>query len=288
MFFITRAAAPTFPPRRGRTSTTRIPRSIDEWYRSRVHGAIVAVSLDAGGTLFEAREPVGETYARHARAAGFAVDPADMEDGFRLAFAAAPPLAAPPSAGPAERHAFERAWWRQIVARALDHSLGEDGARAAGARSERLFDGLFAHYATATAWRVFPDAIPTLADLAGRHIQVGILSNFDGRLHRLVADLGLAPYLRVVVPSSEAGAAKPSPEAFASLSRSLGAPPANGCLHVGDSLHEDVYGAASFGWHAAWLQRRGTGEAARGIARIESLSELPGLLDAFDRATRLD
>ena len=52
-----------------------------------------AVSFDAGGTLIGIVEPVGETYARFARRAGFAADAHALDEGFRRAFAAAPPLA---------------------------------------------------------------------------------------------------------------------------------------------------------------------------------------------------
>src|SRR5262249_34852984 len=256
MFFIARAAAPTLPPRRGRTRTTRKPGGMRQWYKSPVRSAIVAVGLDAGGTLVELREPVGETYARHARSLGFAADADGMERGFQLAFAAAPPLAAPRRTSPARRVDFERAWWRSVVATALAHALGvSDPAATAASAFARLFEDLFAHYASAAAWRLFPDSLPALQALARRDLRLGVLSNFDGRLHGLTDRLRLRSYLAAAVASSEAGATKPSAVAFAALAQALGSPPPSACLHVGDSYAEDALGAVASGWHAAWLAR---------------------------------
>lgn len=264
---------------------------IREWYKRLVSRAIVAVGLDAGGTLLEIREPVGETYARHARSLGFPVEAPAMESGFQLAFAAAAPLAAPRGTSPAARLDFERAWWRDVVTRALGHALGDpEGARSAGTRFERLFDDLFAHYASAAAWRLWPDSLPALEELARRDLRLGILSNFDGRLHGLVDQLGLRPYVSAVIVSSEAGAAKPSPAAFASLARALGGPPPSACLHVGDSLEDDARGAAASGWHAAWLTRDASVIAATdddtdgtpAAVRITSLSAVADLVGAHD------
>ena len=42
-----------------------------------------------------------------------------------------------------------------------------------------------------------------------------MVSNFDSRLHALLAGLGLTPWLDAVVISSETGAAKPDPRPFA-------------------------------------------------------------------------
>jgi putative hydrolase of the HAD superfamily len=284
-----------------------------------VSRAIVAVTFDAAGTLFEVREAVGETYARHAQRLGFAVTPQAIEAGFRAAFAAAPPLAAPPPAAcdPAACREFERAWWRAVVARSLAGALG-DATRAARARSrrgggsaqgrgspqggatlepptaesdasERLFEALFAHYASASAWRVADGAHGVLEGLVRRGLRIGVLSNFDGRLHGILRDLGLAPYVAAVIASSEAAAAKPSPLAFAAAARALGDPPSAASLHVGDSLAEDVLGALAAGWRAAWIAPPPRADAdataavlhpPAGVTRLASLRDVVELVDA--------
>ena len=241
-----------------------------------------AVSFDAGGTLIGIVEPVGETYARAARRAGFTADAHALDEGFRRAFAAAPPLA------PAPGHAgtlleFELGWWRAIVAASLAHALGEAIPPSRTADFERFFAATFAHYGERAAWRTFPDAVETVRALQGDGLALAILSNFDRRLHGIVAAFGLTDAFTAIVPSSEAGFAKPAPGAFEHVRRELDASGAIApceCLHVGDSIREDVAGALGAGFHAAWLDRDGAAadDLPAGVPRIASLAELPGLL----------
>lgn len=242
-----------------------------------------AVSFDAGGTLIGIVEPVGVTYRRCARAAGFAPDADALDEGFRHAFAAAPPLAPPPG------HAgslldFELAWWRAIVAASLAHALGEPVPATRQDDFERFFRATFAHYASPAAWRLLPDAADAVHELRARGLALAVLSNFDARLHALIEAFGLGDAFAAVVPSSEAGAAKPSRDAFDHVRHRLALRPPlapAACLHVGDSLREDVEGALAAGWQAVWLDREGAGERTVlpvGAVRIASLAELPGLL----------
>src|SRR5579863_7483955 len=70
-----------------------------------------AVFFDAAGTLFEAREPVGHTYARIARQHGLSADDAQVSAGFRRAFASTPGLAFGPGRDAEEIRRLEREWW---------------------------------------------------------------------------------------------------------------------------------------------------------------------------------
>lgn len=226
-----------------------------------------AVTLDAGGTLIAPAEPVGVTYARLAAAHGVVAAAAALECGFRDAFAAAPPLAFPGVAGDACR-AAERAWWRDVVARAF-------GPAAAAPGFAPAFDALFAHYARGDAWRVLPGTASALAALRARGLRLAVVSNFDARLHAVLAELGLAGAVDRVVTSTDVGAAKPSPAIFLAACAALGVAPPD-ALHVGDAAREDVAGACAAGLRAALV-----GPAAPpGVARLDDLSALPALVDA--------
>jgi putative hydrolase of the HAD superfamily len=229
---------------------------------------IRAVTFDAAGTLVALREPVGETYARVAGRFGIAAAPAPVDDAFRRAFAAAPPLAFPGSA-PAARAALERGWWRDVVRAAL-------GADDRDPRFAACFDALFAHYASAAAWRVFPDVPPALAALRRRGLRVGVVSNFDGRLPALLQALDLAPLLDAVVWSTAAGAAKPAAAIFEAAGRALGVPVAALC-HVGDDPIADVAGARDAGASAILIDRAGSTPEA-----VMSLDGLDAILSAAD------
>lgn len=241
---------------------------------------IEAITFDAGGTLFSPREPVGATYARLARDAGIAAAVGPLETGFELAFGAAPPLVAPIGATGSALLDAERAWWRDLVRATLGHALADGGAPLAPAAFDRFFAATYAHYADPAAWQLHDDALPCLEALRDRSVPLGVLSNFDSRLHDLVAGLGLASAFRRVFASTELGSAKPDPAAFARAAEALGAAP-GACLHVGDSFAADALGAVRAGWNAVWLDRHGAHApgAAHGIRRISSLAELPARLD---------
>jgi len=238
------------------------------------------VSFDAGGTLIALAEPVGATYARLARRAGFTADIAALEEGFRRATAAAPPLA-PPAGFAGDLLAFERGWWRDVVDASLAYALGgAPDARHDAARA-RFFDDAFAHYARPEAWRLDPDVRPLIAGLRARGLRLVVISNFDRRLHPLLDGFGLGGAIELAVASSEAGAVKPDPAIFAhALARLPGARP-SGCLHVGDSAREDAAGAVAAGWRAAWLDRTGDDPPATppdGAERISRLGDLATLV----------
>ena len=208
-----------------------------------------AVTLDAAGTLFAPREPVGETYARVARRHGITAEASVVDDRFRRAMRSAPPLAFPGVAA-ARRPAFERAWWASIVATAL-------GVPDADPRLPPCVDALFLRYAQADAWSVFDDVVPALQALRVHGFGLAVVSNFDGRLPDLLASLGLAHRFDAVLWSTMADAAKPAPGIFRLAAHRLDVDVSATC-HVGDDPEADVAGARAAGAMAVHLDRRGT------------------------------
>ena len=63
----------------------------------------------------------------------------------------------------------------------------------------------------------------------------------------------LADLAKTVVISEEVGAMKPQPAIFRHAMAAAGVEPGD-VLYVGDSLHSDVRGGLSFGWHVAWFR----------------------------------
>src|SRR5690348_8057341 len=76
-----------------------------------------AVFFDAAGTLFETREPVGESYARIARVYGLNASADAVDAAFRRAFRDAAPLAFGMDHKPEQLRRLEREWWRELVMR---------------------------------------------------------------------------------------------------------------------------------------------------------------------------
>ena len=222
---------------------------------------IQAVTFDAAGTLIRIAEPVGETYARFAHDLGATLSPQALGAGFRDVFPAMPPMAFP-ERGEAALVRAERAWWRELVERVVQSAGGV-------AEFDKYFDALFAHYAGGAAWRAYPEAHRALESARGRGLRVGVISNFDSRLPRILRELRFESLVDTVVYSTRCGAAKPNARIFRHALKALGAT-AETALHVGDSLDADYQGAIAAGMAALHLDRMRSKPIA-GVTRIVDL-----------------
>jgi len=204
------------------------------------------VLFDAVGTLIYADPPVADVYEDAGRQFGSRLDARQIALQFRQALAG--------ELGPADdlrrpvtSEANELARWRRIVA-----AIFPDVTPAA---ADSLFDSLWQHFAQPTSWRPFPDVEPALRQLQQRGLQLGIASNFDGRLLEIAAKMPeLAPCDQVFV-SSQVGFSKPDPRLFAAVAAQLEVLPAE-ILLVGDDWLADIQGARAAGWQAVYLDRR--------------------------------
>jgi len=237
---------------------------------------IRAAFFDAAGTLFEPREPVGLTYARLARDFGLDAPEDAVAAGFRRAFAAAPGLAFGPGRGHDELRGLEREWWRRRV--------GETFAPiGAFPDFDVFFDALFAHFADPGHWVADLEAAPTLQRLKNDGIKLGVISNFDYRLYRILDGLELTRYFDSITISSEAGYAKPRLEVFQAALKRAGLS-AHRAMHIGDSEHLDFAPAAAIGMAAVLIDRedkQAMPSVAGRTARISSLASVPQVAQVF-------
>jgi putative hydrolase of the HAD superfamily len=240
---------------------------------------IRAVFFDAAGTLFEPREPIGRTYSRLARDFGLDAPEDAVAACFRRAFGAAPGLAFGPGFRPDELRRLEREWWRRRV--------GETFAPIGKfADFEAYFDALFSYFANPGHWIADLEAAPTLQRLKGDGLKLGVISNFDHRLYRILDGLDLTRHFDSITISSEAGYAKPRREVYdAALTRA--GVPAHDAIHVGDSEHLDLAPAAALGMAAVLIDRENA-QAAPSItgrtARISSLASVPQVARVLELA----
>ena len=198
-----------------------------------------AVFFDAAGTLFEAKEPVGHTYARIAAKHGLKADDAVVSAGFRRAFSATPGLAFGPGHSADGLRSLEREWWRELVRKSF-HGLGEFDD------FDRFFDELFAYFGEPAHWEAVAEADEVLRNLQALGLRLGVISNFDYRLYRILDGLGLHGYFDSVTISSEAGFAKPNGRIFAAALAAAAVECAE-AMHIGDSAHMDLEGAQGAG-----------------------------------------
>ena len=216
--------------------------------------SIKAVTFDVGGPLITPLQSVGHVYAEVAAKHGVKIAPAILN------------------------HQFARAWKRRIE---FNHSRGEwagivddtfQGLTSV-VPSQVFFDEVFDRFAEPEVWRIYPDVIPVLDELAARGVILAVISNWDERLRPLLTKLGLAPYFENMIISCEVGFSKPSPVPFELASRKLGVPPGE-ILHVGDSMDHDGIGAERAGFQWRLIERDKPNPEGKWIATLEELESL--------------
>ncbi len=84
--------------------------------------------------------------------------------------------------------------------------------------------------------------------------QLGVISNWDGRLEGLLGGLGLAKYFDTVVSSACVGLHKPDPRIFELACTRLGVAPEE-AAHVGDHHYADIVGATAVGMMPVLIDR---------------------------------
>jgi putative hydrolase of the HAD superfamily len=213
-----------------------------------IRSVIRALFLDAAGTLIEPAEPVAEVYARHASVHGMDLPSPRIKEAFAGLFSG---IGDPRWAAHPEGDAAEREWWRQLVGgtlcRAAEVPL-DDGLLFS------CFEALFAHYADPGAWVVFPEVSDVLAEARAAGFQLAVVSNFDRRLHGILAGHGL--HFDAVITSADACSRKPEPAIFHRALEALDLE-ARQVLHAGDSASADIAGAARIGIAARLVKRPG-------------------------------
>jgi putative hydrolase of the HAD superfamily len=237
-----------------------------------VSPSIRVVFFDAAETLFHVNGSVAEIYLQHAVQFGFEKAPdsvAAIKQAFGRAFREAPPpiFAA---TNPVQIKQSERLWWFDIVHNVF-YRVGMFE------RFDDFFDRLFEVFEDPGSWKLYPETQSTLTGLRARGMELGIISNFDSRLYAIMRGLGIEEAFDTVTISSLAHAAKPAPRIF-QLALEKHAIDPEEALHVGDSLRDDVEGAAKAGLHALLLNRQGN-HSRSGVQVIRTLDEVLPYVD---------
>lgn len=96
-------------------------------------------------------------------------------------------------------------------------------------------------------WWKIPDGLGDALDEArAAGTKVAIVSNSEGMLDRLFADLGLLPHFDLVVDSGKVGFEKPDPRIFRVAFEHFRVKP-SAALHLGDMIATDIDGARAAG-----------------------------------------
>lgn len=207
------------------------------------------IFLDAVGTLFGVKGSVGEVYQGIARQFGVEADASVLTQAFFQSFRNAEPMAFP-GVGANEIPYHEYLWWEAIAIQTFFRA----GVFEQFPDFPAFFAVLYRHFTTAEPWFVYPDILATLTQWRDQKIELGVLSNFDSRLHAVLPALGLAEFFSSVTLSTEVGAAKPDPQIFSAALKKHNCLP-NQAWHIGDRQREDYEGAKAAGLRAILLKR---------------------------------
>lgn len=226
------------------------------------------IFLDAVGTLFGVKGSVGEIYSAIALAeARIDVSAENLDRAFVQSFKTAkPPVFHGIEVENIPQMEFE--WWEAIAR----DTFTRVGIMAKFSDFGAFFRKLYDYFASERPWYIYPDVIPALQIWQEKGIELGIISNFDTRLDKVLELLELKQFFHTVTISSMAGSAKPDSQIF------LTALAKHNCQseevwHIGDSLNEDYRGAQAIGIKPFLLDRSKSLSIVR-EDRLHNLMEL--------------
>jgi putative hydrolase of the HAD superfamily len=163
---------------------------------------------------------------------------------------------------------LSKAFWASVY-RAFLGELGipfQDG----------LAETLYAEFTDLSNYRLFEDVEPVLRRFHERGLILGVVSNFEEWLERLLEQLGVTRFFDVRVISGIEGMEKPDPRIFQlALERAAVAPPE--AMYVGDNPYFDVDPPAALGMGAVLIDRRGRYPKFDGL-RITTMHDLPAMV----------
>jgi putative hydrolase of the HAD superfamily len=229
-----------------------------------------AVFFDAGETLVYPHPSFAELFAEVLREHGHRVDPARVLDvvsasSTRFNEVLSSQEARLWSTSPQRSRSLWDGIYRWFLA-----EVGIAGDQ------DRLVEALYARFSDLGSYRIHPDAPPTLERLRKTDLTMGLISNFEGWLERLLDTLEVAHFFDVTVISGIEGVEKPDPAIFHRALERAGVS-ARRSAYVGDNPVFDVEAARAVGMVPVLIDRRGRHQDADAL-RITSLEDLPAVL----------
>ncbi|KIK67324.1 hypothetical protein GYMLUDRAFT_217502 [Collybiopsis luxurians FD-317 M1] len=238
------------------------------------------VTFDILHTLVTPRWPIHVQYAMAFEPYLGVLDPDSIKISFKTALKALQ----------RERPAYEQGsqiWWADVIKRT---ALGA-GANplALDASLQHIVPNLIKRFSSGEGYKEFEDAIPTIEALNQRQIYTAVISNSDSRSRSVLIDLKFPGRLEPITLSEEEGIEKPAREIFTGTLERVNSIRGERikleeCIHVGDELEADYWGAVRAGMGALLLRRPGpNGEQAHiedkeDLANVKVIAELGEIL----------
>jgi putative hydrolase of the HAD superfamily len=169
--------------------------------------------------------------------------------------------------GPTLSAAASRRFWTFTYTRFLQElDIDDDG----------LADRLYETFSSTSSYRLYDDVRPAFDELEESGYTLGLISNFDSWLQRMLVEMEVGHLFSTAVISGIDGIEKPDPAIYRLAADRAGIRP-DRAVHVGDSPVMDIEPALTAGMHSILLDRTGRYPASD-YPRITSLQELPPLV----------
>jgi putative hydrolase of the HAD superfamily len=136
--------------------------------------------------------------------------------------------------------------------------------------AEELARRVYDEFGREDRWRPYDDVVPALVRLKENGMRLGVISNWDGRLVRILDGLGLGELLDTVISSADVGLRKPDPRIFELACERVGVTPADS-VHVGDHHYADILGATAAGMTPVLIDRHQPVPLGEGIGSLDAL-----------------
>lgn len=160
-------------------------------------------------------------------------------------------------------------WWEAYRRWLLGIGVDEGEVRPI---SQAIRDHPFRHL----FWARMEEGTPEMLDwFRERGFRLGVISNAEGQIRRLLEHAHVDGRFDVVVDSSVVGFAKPDERIFRHAIEQMGATPAR-CVHVGDLFDVDVQGARAAGILPILVDRDGLSPGVDCLT-VRRATELPQL-----------
>lgn len=226
---------------------------------------IDVVFFDAGGTILDPHPSFPELFASTCCSAGLEVESERVRE---VQERIAPHLVelldqAGLDHGPTLSREASHAFWTFTYTRFLAELGIDDPAMA---------HKLYETFSDPSSYRLYDDVRPTLDALIDNGYRIGLISNFDSWLEKMLVEMEVGHIFDTAVISGVEGVEKPDPALYELALQRAGIRAAR-AVHVGDSPVMDMEPARKVGMKPILLDRLGR-YPDPGFPRITSLDEL--------------
>jgi putative hydrolase of the HAD superfamily len=193
------------------------------------------VVFDAVGTLIVPEPSVADAYHEIAERFGSLLTRDEIQQRFKTVYKR---LMTSETRDLATSEDIEHRYWQDIVAEVLDDVQDRPAC----------FDALWKHFTQPTSWKLIEARGELLKNLKLAGHNLGMASNFDGRLHGIVDGIPELRQIDQLWISSEVGWKKPAPAFYETIIKDTGVR-SDQILFIGDEPINDVDAPRRHGMH---------------------------------------